>query len=196
MVETLLANLTLFPKIFIYSAIFFGMFIEGEIILILAGILLKTHHIHFLQTFAIAFAGVVLHDIFYWFLGKEIAKTTNPKFLFVSVEKIKNFLNHFKKFNAPYIFISKFGYSINRFMLAAGGYFNVPFKKLIKYSIPADFIWVMVFLSLGYLFAGGTAILKKDLKLFAVFVTIFLLVVIVAENLVQKAIEKKEYIEE
>ncbi len=196
MVEHFLINFSETHRIFIYLIIFFGMFVEGEIILILTGILIRGRHgIHFLDAFLVAFAAVILHDITYWYIGKRLLKTQDKKFLFFNLEKAKAFLDKIGKVNYLHIFISKFGFSINRFTLIASGYFKMPLKKIIKYSIPADFVWTLIMISLGFWFAYSTAILRKDLKIFAISVTILLVVVIAVENLVQKAIREKEEVE-
>lgn len=181
-------------RILTYGAIFLGMFIEGEFILILAGILVRNGTIDFLDSVFIALTGVIIHDILFWFIGIKLSQTEKKKFLFFNLEKIKSVLDKINKINYFHVFVSKFGFSINRFFLIASGYFKMPFKKLIKYTIPADFVWTVFFVSLGYMFAEGTAILKTDLKIFAVFVTIFLVVVIFVEKWIQKIIKKQSKI--
>ena len=181
-------------RILTYVAIFLGMFIEGEFILILAGILVRNGTIDFLDSVFIALAGVMIHDILFWFVGIKLSQTEKKKFLFFNLEKIKSVLDKINKINYFHVFVSKFGFSINRFFLIASGYFKMPFKKLVKYTIPADFVWTVFFVSLGYMFAEGTAILKTDLKIFAVFVTIFLVVVIFVEKWIQKIIKKQSKI--
>lgn len=181
-------------RILTYVAIFLGMFIEGELILIFAGILVRSGTIDFLDSVFIALAGVIIHDVLFWFIGMKLLQTEKKKFLFFNLEKIKSVLDKINKINYFHVFVSKFGFSINRFVLIASGYFKMPFKKLVKYTIPADFVWTVFFVSLGYMFAEGTAILKMDLKIFAVFVTIFLVVVIFVENWIQKIIKKQSKI--
>lgn len=195
MVESFLMNFSEVHRMLTYVAIFFGMFIEGEIILILAGILVRAGNIEFFDTFLVAFIAVILHDIFYWFIGVRLSKTTKTKFLFFNLEKIKSFLNKIQKLDYYHVFISKFGFSINRFVLIASGYLKMPFKKLISNSIPADFIWTILFISLGFMFAEGTAILKKDLKIFAILITIFLVAVIFIEKWIQRVIKKQSHID-
>jgi len=187
----ILLNFSEFHRALTYVVIFFGMFIEGEVILVLAGILIKSGQIYFLDTFFVAFLGAAIHDIGFWVIGKKLLKTSNKKFLFFNLEKIKAFIDKFNGFNAMYVFISKFGWSINRVVLISSGYLKVPFQKLIKYSLPANLIWTAIFLSIGYTFAGTTEILKKDLKLFSILVTVFIIAIIVIENLIQKFIKKQ-----
>jgi membrane protein DedA with SNARE-associated domain len=189
--EQILLNFSEFHRFLTYAAIFLGMFIEGEIILVLSGILIKSGQIYFLETFAIAFMGAVMHDFGFWLVGKKLLKTDRKKFLFFNLEKIKAFLDKFNNFNAVYVFISKFGWSINRVVLISSGYLKVSVQKLIKYSLLANLFWVAIFISIGYTFAGTTEILKKDVKLFSILVTVFIIAIIVIENLIQKFIKKQ-----
>lgn len=192
MVEQFLLNFSETHRIIAYALIFIGLFIEGEVVLILAGILVKNGNITFITTFGIAFIATIIHDIFFYQIGTKLAKTGRKKFLFFNLEKIKSFLDGIHKIDYYHIFISKFGFSTNRFVLIAAGYMNkMSLEKLVKYSIPADFLWSLIFISLGVLFAEGTSILKKDLKIFAISVTIFLVAIIVIKKLIQKAIKKE-----
>jgi membrane protein DedA with SNARE-associated domain len=186
MIESLLINFSEIHRAFAYLAMFLGMFIEGELILILAGILIRGGHLDFFDTLFIAFVAVVLHDIVYWLIGKKLAERGKQKFLFFNLERISPILEKIKNNNELYIFVSKFAWNLNRFVLIASGYIGTPFKKFIRYSLPAGFIWAITFISLGFIFAQKTEILKKDLKTVAVSLTIFLLAVIVLENLFQK----------
>lgn len=189
--ENLLTNFSEVHRLLTYLAIFFGMFIEGEVILVLAGILIKSGQIYFLDTFFVALSATAIHDVVFWMIGKKLAQNSNKKFLFFNLGKIKAFMDKFNRFNAFYVFISKFGWSVNRFVLISSGYLKVPFQKLIKYSLPADLIWTAAFLLIGYTFAGTTEILKKDVKLFSLLVTAFIIVIIVMENLIQRFIRKQ-----
>ena len=186
MIESLLINFSEIHRVFVYLAIFLGMFIEGELILILAGILIRGGHLDFFDTLFIAFGAVIIHDIVYWLIGKKLAERERQKLLFFNLEKIKPFLEKIQKNNELYIFVSKFAWNLNRFVLIASGYVKTPLKKFIRYSLPAGFIWTTTFISLGFVFAQKTEILKKDLKTVAVLLTIFLLAIIVLENLFQK----------
>lgn len=57
MVENFLMNFSEVHRILTYVAIFLGMFIEGELILIFAGILVRSGTIDFLDSVFIALAG-------------------------------------------------------------------------------------------------------------------------------------------
>jgi len=188
--ESLLTNFSETHRILSYIIIFFSIFVEGEILLILAGVLSHKGYLDIFDVIVIAFVGAVLHDLFYWSIGKKLAKTHRKKFWLINLEKIYAFLEK-RRFNSGlYIFISKFAWNLNRVILVASGYLKLSAKELLRYSIPASFIWAVVFVSAGYVFAFETDILKKDLKTAALFVAGFLVLLILFENYLRKLLER------
>ncbi|MDO8555240.1 MAG: hypothetical protein Q7R75_01590 [bacterium] len=176
----------------VYSLVFLAMFIEGEVVLILSGVLIKTGRINFLITLVIVFIAVVLHDIAFWWMGKKSLETKREKFLFFKISRMESFLNRIRTGNGLCVFVSKFVWSVNRVVLFATGYIGLPFKKLIRFSVPTALIWSMVFISLGYVFADQTEILKKDLKTGSIFLGIFLAFVFLLEYFFRKALKKRD----
>ncbi|MDI6717670.1 MAG: hypothetical protein QMD86_01285 [Patescibacteria group bacterium] len=192
--EKLLLEFSQTHHVLIYGLIFLGMFIEGEIILIFSGILIKSGGIDFFDTLFISVFAVILHDVVYWSLGKRLSKAKKRKFWFLDLDKIEMLFKKIKEREGLYIFTSKFAWNMNRFVLLSSGYYRTKFKKLISYSIPAAFIWTTTFLSLGYFFAEKTALFKKDIRLAALFITVTLLTIMFAEHIIQKIIKKESKI--
>lgn len=173
-------------RLLTYLIIFLGMFIEGEMILILAGILVKSGKLDFFDVLFFVFVAVVFHDIVFWWLGKKFSEKGRKKILFLNLEKIIPFLERIKQGNGLYIFASKFTWNLNRFVLMASGYIKLPFQKLLRYTLPAAFVWSITFISLGYFFAHKTHLLRKDLKTAVILITIFLIMIFVLENIFRK----------
>ncbi|OGM92629.1 hypothetical protein A2372_04280 [Candidatus Wolfebacteria bacterium RIFOXYB1_FULL_54_12] len=188
--ETLLLQFTQIGLIATYMIVFLGMFIEGEMFLILAGILVRGQVIDFMDTILVAFCAVILHDIGYWAIGMKVGAGERKKLWILDVEKMEKTFKKLQKREGLYIFMSKFAWGMNRFMLMSSGYFKTPFKKLIKYSIPAAFIWTTTFVSVGYVFAERAELWKKDIKTVAIFTTLFFLGMIYVESLVSRSIKE------
>lgn len=189
--ESLLLNFSEAHWVIIYFIIFAGMFIEGEVVLIMAGILVRSGKIDFLDALVVAFLGVVAHDIAYWFLGKKFADSHRKKFLFIDLKRLDSFIDRIRRNHDLYIFVSKFAWSMNRLFLIASGYLKMPLKRVMRYSIPAAFIWSTTFLSLGYIFAHKTDILKKDVRIVIVSFSAFIVVIFLFEKLFQKNLNLK-----
>ena len=188
--ESLLTNFSETHRLLSYLILFLSMFIEGEVVLLLAGVLSHKGYLDIFDIIITAFIGAVLHDLVYWSIGRKLSKTNKKNFLFINLEKIESFLRRLKINNSLYIFISKFAWSLNRIVLMANGYLGISVKDLLRYTIPACLIWSITFVSIGYIFAFETDILKKDLKTASLFIISFIIAVIILENFLRKAIEK------
>lgn len=173
-------------QVLLYAILFLGMFVEGEMMLIFAGVLIRSRSIHYFDTIAIAFIAVLLHDIGYWYIGKKLAMVRREKFLGINLKKAEKFFAKLKKREGLYIFTSKFAWGMNRFVLIASGYFQTKLVKLVKYSMGAAIIWTTTLVSLGYIFAEQTAILKKDIKMVAIGFGVLFLAVFYIEHLLKK----------
>ena len=189
--ESLLTNFSETHRILSYLIVFFSIFIEGEVVLLLAGVLSHKGYLDIFDVIMIAFIGAILHDLLYWSIGRKLSKTNKEKFLFVNLEKLGNFLCRLRVSNGLYIFISKFAWNFNRIVLMASGYLKVSAKELLRYSIPASLIWSTTLVSMGYIFAFEFDILKKDLKTAGLLLLGFVVGIIVLENLLRKMIERR-----
>lgn len=185
--ETFLANFSEVHRILTYLFIFLGIFVEGEIILIVSGVLVRAGSIDFFDTLAVAFCGTIAHDITYWYIGKLFFASKKEKFLFLNLKRLGPFLARIHK-NNSYIFTSKFTWAFNRLVLIASGYENMPVRRLLNYVIPAAFLWVTTLVALGYVFAHKTHILRKDIRTVILSITVFVVVLFIFENIFQKTL--------
>jgi membrane protein DedA with SNARE-associated domain len=190
--ESLLINFSDTHRILSYLIIFFSIFIEGELILLLAGVLSHKGYLDIFDVIMIASVAAILHDLFYWSIGKKLAFSGRQKIWCFNLEKIKGFLEKTVINNGLYVFISKFAWNLNRIVLVASGYLKMPRQELLRYSIPASLIWAITFVSLGYVFAFELDILKKDVTTAALLVTALILGIIFLENLLRKILVKRE----
>lgn len=173
-----------------YLIIFFPIFVEGEIILLLAGVFSHKGYLDVFDVMAIAAFGAFLHDIFYWSIGEKLSKSGKKRFLFVDLEKIGNFLEKSSFSPGCLVFISKFAWTLNRIVLITYGRMKIPFKKLWRYSAAAAISWSILLVSLGYLFASKTDVLKKNFKTAALLLVGFIVGVVILENILAKTIKK------
>lgn len=190
MMETLLTSFTELGLLATYAIVFFGMFIEGEAFLILAGILVRGQVVDYTDTILVAFCAVILHDIGYWFIGKRLSMTKKERGWFINMEKTGKILKKLKKREGLYIFMSKFAWGMNRFALLSSGYSNTPIRKFLKYSIPAAFIWTTTFVSVGFMFADRAGLWKKDVKMVALLAATFFIGMVIFEYQVGKSIKE------
>lgn len=190
--ETLLINFSETHRLLSYLIIVLAVLIEGEVVLLLAGVLSRNGYLDIFDVMVIAFAAAIIHDIVYWLIGKRFSKITKKRFLFINFDKIQAFLEKTEVYNGFYIFISKFAWNFNRLVLIASGYLKIPIKRVLYYSVPACFIWTVTFVSLGYIFAYKTNILHKNFETAAIFLTIFIAAVVFLENIFRKMLKRKQ----
>ena len=190
MVESLLVNFSETHRFISYVIIFLAVLIEGEVILLLAGVLSRNGYLDILDVIIVAFAASIVHDLIYWSIGWKLAESKRKKFLFIHLEKAGAFLEKLKINDGLYVFISKFAWSFNKLVLVASGYVKIPLKELLRYSWLAGLIWSITFVSLGYVFAYKTNVLRQDLKTAAFLIIGFIVVIVIFESIVRRMIKR------
>ncbi|KKQ21794.1 MAG: hypothetical protein US36_C0013G0008 [Candidatus Wolfebacteria bacterium GW2011_GWC1_37_10] len=191
MIESFLINFSETHRLISYLIIFLAVLVEGEIILLLAGILSRNGYLDFYNAVMIAFFAAMIHDFLFWSLGKWLYKSGRKKFCFINLAKTAGFFERIKINDGLYIFSSKFAWSLNKVILAASGYLKFPFKELLRYSFLASLIWSIFFVSLGHTFAYQTDILRRDMKTALIFIIGFALIIVTLENILRKIIMRK-----
>ncbi len=119
MVEFFLVNFSETHRLIAYLVIFLAVLIEGEIILLLAGILCRNGYLDFYNVILIAFIAAFCHDLFFWSVGWKLADSGRKKFLLIDLEKAAIFFEKLKMRDGFYIFASKFAWSLNKVVLVA-----------------------------------------------------------------------------
>lgn len=191
MIEHFFVNFSEAHRFIAYAVVFFFILVEGEIILLIAGALSSKGLLDFFDLLFFASVGVMLHDALYWWIGRKLEEKHATKFLFIDVSKILGPLDRLRGREGFYIFISKFVWGFNRFVLIGAGYRKRPLATILRYSIPAALIWTVLLISLGHLFAYQTAILKKDVKTAALLIGGFVLLFILLESFIKKTVKRK-----
>lgn len=145
-------------RYFGYSLLFLAMVLEGEILLIIAGILAHLQAFDFLDVVWIALLGVVLGNILWYFLGIVLSKKTFMQPVLLRAQKaVAYFLPHFREKPFKSIFFSKFIYGANRATVLISGALKVSLPMFLKAEFIASVVWVLLYASLGY-FLGYAAV--------------------------------------
>ena len=190
--EEILFNFSTTHEIISYIIVFFSIFIEGAVITLIAGVLSAKNYLDINYVILAAFLASILHDLLFWYLGKNILHLKKTRFL-VNIEKAENLIKKLRIHNGLYISISKFSWGFNRIVLAAAGIMKTPIKKVLSYSIPSCFIWSVVVAYLGNIFSSKIDILGKGLKTAGLLTVLLIIIFIVLENIIRKFFERKYY---
>lgn len=148
-----------------YVVIFFGVLIEGEIFLILAGVSTHIGLFSLMEIIPLILFAAVLKTIFGYQLGVYIRNRFH-KNIFVSFidKKINAFLPRFEEKPFWSIFLSKFIYGINHFTIIFAGYKKIPRPTYFKAEGISSVIWLTLLFSLGYFFSVAAFSVSRDFR--------------------------------
>jgi membrane protein DedA with SNARE-associated domain len=146
-----------------YVALFIGVFLEGETVLIAAGFAAHLGHLSLTWVILIAFAGSLAGDEFYFLLGRVRGKTfleKRPRW----EAKVKRVWALFEHYRTLLVLGFRFMYGLRTvapFAIALGGISGIRF--LICNAIGAA-VWSIVIAFVGYLFGAVARAILVDVK--------------------------------
>ncbi|MCL4405027.1 MAG: DedA family protein [Patescibacteria group bacterium] len=146
-------------------------FIEGPMVMMISGFLVRIGFFAFLPIYLVLIAGDLTGDVVWYWVGRHGARKLVEKYgRFLSIteagmEKAETF---FRKHQGKIIFISKItmGFGFSLATILAAGAAKVPFKKYFLISLGGEFIWCGFLMGVGF-FLGNlyTTVIGKDLKI-------------------------------
>lgn len=170
-----------------YVILFMGMLLEGETLLLGAGILIHLRAFDPIDTFFIALAGSLIGDFLWYYLGVFLYRHYSESNV-INFAK-KNILRIFPNFEQkPFwsIVISKFIYGTNRSMLVMCGFSRIKFSLFAKAEILASPVWILVSIVLGYILSYAALNITHRLKIFGIIVAVGIITFLVVEHLLLK----------
>lgn len=177
-----------------YCVLFFFIFLEGEIALIIGGIFVHlgilSLWVTILLTIIAAFLKMFAGYGFGAYLGR---KYPNSKFFKYIERKILYFLPHFREKPFWSIVLSKFIYGVNNAALLFSGYVHADFKIYMKAEMLSSFIWLGAMLGLGLFFSSTALSISSSFHHFSLVLIGFILGFIVLHKIINMVIE---YIED
>lgn len=177
------------PYLF-YLVAFVGMFIEGDIMLLILGALSKEKYVSFTGMFLVAFVATMVHDIIFWKIGKKLGKLKKKKYLYFDITTFTSFLQKMSKHAGLFIIFSKFAWNFNRIVIVALGYISTPLKKLVRYSLVSSMLWPLSYMSIGYIFAEETDIFRQRIEIVGLLVLGIIVLIILFEMYIKKIVFK------
>lgn len=172
-----------------YFFVFFGMFIQEEIILLVSGSLTFFKILDFPQVLLAAFLGGIIWDSFWFWMGRRYGEKfilQFGKYFFVTPERFFKMQRSIKNNGAKFIFLTKFLYGLNRTFLMAAGASKMKFKKFLSYQAGTTAFLVLLFVSLGRFFASSLETLGQDIKFVGLGILTFIVLILLLEKLFGK----------
>jgi len=175
-----------------YAIIFFGIMIEGDIILFTAGFLTHQGYFDVGIILILLFLGAIIGDNIWYVLGEVMGE----KKLFLKVKKFiekvtSPFDEHLKSRTARTIFISKFAYGLYRPIILKAGVLKLSFGKFIEADLLATFLWIFFIGGLGYLSSASFLAVRHYLRYTELTLLLGIAIFILISYVVTK-ISKKE----
>lgn len=160
-----------------YAAIVIGTFMEGETVVILGGIAAKLGYLQLQWIILSAFAGTVLGDQLFFFLGRFKGQAILGKWpsLVSRMEKVDRVL---ERHRIPVILGFRFIYGFRSITPLVLGMSRVPIIVFMVLNIISAAIWAIAIGTLGYAFGHGLELILGDIHRYET--TIIGVVVIIA----------------
>src|SRR4051812_12626656 len=138
-----------------YYAVFLGTFLEGETILVMAGVFAERGYMDLFIVMAIAFCGAYTGHVFWFWLGRVKGVRLLDRF-----PRMKNHfgkgIRMFERYGAPAIFITQWLYGLRITCAVIIGISRISTLKFLVYEAITCLVWAIVISCAGYVF--GTAV--------------------------------------
>lgn len=146
-----------------YWVLFIGTFLEGEVILILAGFLAFQGYLTLPGVIMTSWAGSFLGDQCYFFLGRSQGRFLLQRFHGIA-RKFREALRLIEKYGSLVAFISRYTYGLRIILPIILGLTNLPPYRFLWLNLLSALSWAALFASGGYLFGKSAALFLDDVS--------------------------------
>ncbi len=154
-----LINLSINHAFWVYFIIILTACVEGPILSMIFGVLIKLGYFSLLPIFLALMLGDLVGDTIWYFIGKHFGyRFVNKygKYFSITRESIDKVTIIFHKHKRPILIISKittgFGFAI--VTLFTAGLVRIPFRHYIIMNLLGQFIWTGLLIGVGYFFSN------------------------------------------
>ena len=146
-------------------AVFFLCTVEGDITLLISGVLAHSGFFgsySFLKVLFFGTLGGMVGDSFGYMVGRIFHENAKDyRFYQVAQPRVEKLI---EKFGGSAIVISKYIYGIRVAMCVFYGVGKMPFVRFIGLSAVSCFLWVMILSGVGYFFSGAITSMIGDFR--------------------------------
>ena len=146
-------------------AVFFLCTIEGDITLLISGVMAHGGFFGaygFLKVLFFGTLGGMVGDCFGYFVGRVFHKSAKDyRFYKMAQPRVEKLI---EKFGGSAIIISKYIYGIRVAMCVFYGVGKMPFLRFLWLSALSCFLWVFILSGVGYFFSGAITSMIGDFK--------------------------------
>ncbi len=177
--------------VIVYLVILLGVVVEGEIMVIFAGIFAHLGSINIFLAFLAVFLGGAMKSILGYTIGLSLNKHHSHKPFMHKIERrISYFLPRFKEKPFWSIFISRFFIlGIGWFTVLYSGYKKIPLRIYAKAESLSLVLWSTGVLALGYSFSYTALSISRDVRKFIGIILIFFILFFILEKMLALLVE-------
>ena len=146
-----------------YLTLIIGTFLEGETILVLAGVAAKIGYLKLVGVIMAAFLGTFAGDQLFFFMGRYNGKKIlahRPRWQ----SKAKKVNKWIKDHQNPVILGFRFLYGFRTITPFIIGMSEIPTRKFFIFNFFGALLWAVVFASVGYVFGQAAEYVLKDIR--------------------------------
>jgi membrane protein DedA with SNARE-associated domain len=144
-----------------YWVLFIGTFLEGEMILIMAGFLAFQGYLDIKGVIMTSFVGSFLGDQFYFYLGYYKGKSLLRRFHSIA-RKLREALRLIEKYGMLVAFISRYTYGFRIVLPIILGVTSLPPRTFMWINLLSALSWAIIFSLAGYIFGKSASLFLDD----------------------------------
>ncbi|MEA2715615.1 MAG: hypothetical protein QOG91_643 [Candidatus Parcubacteria bacterium] len=140
-----------------YAIIVFISFVEGPLLAMVCGLLVKLGDFHFIPVYVALMAGDLIGDTVWYGIGYHFGHRFVKRFgkyLSITEQGVSTIERIFHKYKSSILLVSKvtMGFGFALVTLITAGMVKIPFGRYLAMNILGQFIWTGILISLGYWF--------------------------------------------
>jgi membrane protein DedA with SNARE-associated domain len=148
-----------------YPVVFLGTLLEGETVLLLAGLAARTGYLELPWVIATAWAGAVTGEQIWFQVGRHHGERLLRRFPMLK-SKARRMSALLERYHLPVILSLRFLYGLRTVGPIAVGMSPVPWARFTALDFAAAVVWAAVVASVGYAFGQLVQLWLGDLKRF------------------------------
>lgn len=153
-----------------YLVIFFGTFIEGEVVLIAGGFLVSEGHLNFPVLVLLATVAAIIGDNFFFWLGRSQRIGSRHPW----ADRLLNFIGEHRLFKGEEfvrrhggksVFLVRFFYGLRFAGAMTAGYLGMGIVRFFLFNLVGSLIWAVLLGWVGYIFGESIGPIAHGVKL-------------------------------
>ncbi len=176
-----------------YAIVFFGMFVEGEGIIILASIFAWHGRLNWLAVVLLVILGTFIGDLVWYAAGRLLRGTRLGNWLDRKYEKPGDMIEKaVTEHYARFAILSKFLYFTTHPTVFLVGWHKFNFRRFLWVTLYATLVWSVVMLGVGYFFGYAISLIgyKKIVHRIGLFAIILFGAVFLFGRVIKRALQK------